>query len=252
MSFIKSHKKQIIAVVTLILALALVLVLTNTNDLYSDSAQSELLSEAALTPDSLDVSEMQGTPLPDVQSPEREEAPKITPYASITPAPTPVFSPQMPVQELVPEPEAVDSIDDGDDSENEENLYCSLLVSCNILKENLKLLPPEKRSLVPEDGIIFSSDKVVFYEGESVFNVLSREMKKNKIHLEFVHTPVYDSVYIEGIANLYQFDAGELSGWVYRVNGKIPSLGCSLQILENGDRVEFLYTCDLGNDIGEY
>lgn len=248
MSFIKHHKKPIVVII-LILALVSVLVLTKNKDAYSVETQSGLLSEVAPDSATEDVPELQSTPLPDVQSPEREEAQKTTPDVSITPEPTPVFSPQVPVQELVPEPEAVNSIDDGDDSGNIENLYCSLLISCDRLKDNLMLLPPEKRSIVPDDGIIFYSDKVVFYEGESVFNVLTREMKKNKIHLEFVQTPVYDSVYIEGIANLYQFDAGELSGWVYRVNGKIPSSGCSLHILENGDRVEFLYTCDLGADV---
>lgn len=245
MSFIKHHKKPIVVII-LILALASVLVLTKNKDSYSVETQSGLLSEVAPDSATEDVPELQSTPLPDVKAPELEEAQKTTPIVSITPEPTPVLSPQVPVRELETETEAVNSIDD---SENIENLYCSLLISCDRLKDNLMLLPPEKRSIVPDDGIIFYSDKVVFYEGESVFNVLAREMKKNKIHLEFVQTPVYDSVYIEGIANLYQFDAGELSGWVYRVNGKIPSSGCSLHILENGDKVEFLYTCDLGADV---
>ena len=250
MSFIKSHKNKIITVVLVILVIASVLFFgikykTNTEDSY-ESPQSLSVTETALKPTPVPTAEIPDTPIPTAQSPEREEAPKTTPIVSITPEPTPVLSPQVPVRELEAETEAVNSIDD---SENIENLYCSLLISCDRLKDNLMLLPPEKRSLVPDDGIIFYSDKVVFYEGESVFNVLAREMKKNKIHLEFVQAPVYDSVYIEGIANLYQFDAGELSGWVYRVNGKIPSLGCSLHMLENGDRVEFLYTCDLGADV---
>ena len=63
-----------------------------------------------------------------------------------------------------------------------------------------------------------------FYEGETVFHVLLRETKKNKIHFEFVNTPVYNSAYIEGIGNLYEFDCGELSGWMYCVNGWYPNL----------------------------
>lgn len=43
-----------------------------------------------------------------------------------------------------------------------------------------------------------------------MFDVLLREMKKNKIHMEFSMTPIYNSNYIEGINNLYEFDAGEL------------------------------------------
>ena len=40
-------------------------------------------------------------------------------------------------------------------------------------------------------------------------------MKKNKIHMEFENTPLYNSAYVEDIANLYEFDCGELSGWMY-------------------------------------
>lgn len=82
------------------------------------------------------------------------------------------------------------------------------------------------------------------------FNLLVREMKQSKIHLEFENTPIYNSAYIEGIANLYEFDCGELSGWMYRVNGWFPNYGCSRYELQDGDKVEWLYTCDLGADIG--
>ena len=126
---------------------------------------------------------------------------------------------------------------------------CTLSVRCDTILENMAWLEPEKRELVPEDGVILSEREVTFYEGESVFNLLRREMKKNKIHMEFVNTPFYNSAYIEGIHNLYEYDCGELSGWLYRVNGWIPNYGCSRYQLEPGDRVEWLYTCRLGADI---
>ena len=66
-----------------------------------------------------------------------------------------------------------------------------------------------------------------FTEGESVFDVLKRVCRENKIHMEFSETPVYQSAYIEGIGNLYEFDCGEGSGWMYRVNGEFPNYGCS-------------------------
>ena len=55
--------------------------------------------------------------------------------------------------------------------------------------------------------------------------------------------------YIEGISYLYEYDCGDLSGWMYRVNGEIPSVGCGEYRLRDGDCVEWLYTCDLGNDL---
>ena len=62
-------------------------------------------------------------------------------------------------------------------------------------------------------------------------------------------TPAYNSAYIEGINNIYEFDGGELSGWTYLVNGKVPGVGCSEYKVKNGDVIEWLYTCDMGRDL---
>lgn len=127
---------------------------------------------------------------------------------------------------------------------------CTLSVRCDTILQNMAWLDKEKTELVPEDGVIFAEKTVEFNEGESVFNLLLREMKLNKIHMEYENTPMYNSAYIEGIGNLYEFDCGELSGWMYKVNGQFPNYGCSRYILKDGDKVEWVYTCDLGNDVG--
>lgn len=127
--------------------------------------------------------------------------------------------------------------------EKTEEHSCILSVNCALILENISDLVLGKEDIVPEDGIIFPETEVVFYEGESVFNVLQREMKKNKIHIEFANTPAYNSVYIEGIANLYEHDCGDFSGWIYKVNGEVPQYGCSQYFLKDGDRVEWIYSC---------
>ena len=133
----------------------------------------------------------------------------------------------------------------------DKQMVCFISVSCQTILNNIEKLNSEKIGLVPADGVIFPSTEVIFYEGESVFNVLQREMKKNKIHMEFVNTPLYNSAYIEGINNLYEFDCGELSGWMYKVNGWFPNYGCSRYKLQPGDVIEWIYTCDLGRDAGD-
>lgn len=134
----------------------------------------------------------------------------------------------------------------------DKKMTCTLSVSCASILEHMDWLDPEKVELVPEDGVIFASRKVTFYEGENVFQLLKREMKDSKIHMEFEDTPVFNSAYIEGINNLYEFDCGELSGWMYKVNGWFPNYGCSRYQLKEGDVVEWVYTCDLGRDVGGY
>lgn len=127
---------------------------------------------------------------------------------------------------------------------------CTFSIECSTILNNLKDLDPDKRELVPVGGVILAPTKVTFYEGESVFDVLQRVCKEKGIHLESSWTPIYNSAYIEGIHNLYEFDCGELSGWMYRVNGWYPNYGCSRYQLVDGEKVEFRYTCDLGKDVG--
>ena len=127
---------------------------------------------------------------------------------------------------------------------------CTFSISCETILDNMDQCNNSKKSLVPEDGIIFPAAEVTFSEGESVFDVLQRVCKDNKIHMESTFTPMYNSAYIEGIQNLYEFDVGEQSGWMYSVNGWFPNYGCSRYLLHDGDIVEWHYTCDMGEDVG--
>jgi len=127
---------------------------------------------------------------------------------------------------------------------------CTISISCAAILDNMGWLVADKKELVPEDGWILKPMQTTFYEGESVFNVLLRTCKQQGIHMEYENTPVYNSAYIEGIHNLYEFDCGELSGWMYRVNDWFPNYGCSRYALKDGDTVAWVYTCDLGSDVG--
>ena len=135
----------------------------------------------------------------------------------------------------------------------DEEHHCTISISCETILDNMDWLDSEKVELVPEDGWILKPIEVTFYEGESVFNVLLRTCKQQGIHMEYTNTPIYNSAYIEGIHNLYEFDCGQLSGWMYSVNGWFPNYGCSRYALKEGDVIEWKYTCDLGFDVdGSY
>ena len=129
-------------------------------------------------------------------------------------------------------------------------LKCTFSIECSTILNNLEMLDPNKLEMVPTNGVILAKTTVEFYEGESVFDVLQRLCKEKGIHMEAEWTPIYNSAYVEGIHNLYEFDCGALSGWMYRVNGWYPNYGSSRYQLKDGDTVEWRYTCDLGNDVG--
>ena len=137
--------------------------------------------------------------------------------------------------------------DDIAEENTKSEMMCILSVECKTAVEKNS----EKQNILPSDGIIYKETQVSIAEGDTVFDVLKREMQNNKIHLEYSMTPMYDNAYIEGIGNLYEFDCGELSGWMFRVNGEFPGVGCSDVKVRNGDRIEFVYSCDMGRDVGK-
>lgn len=127
---------------------------------------------------------------------------------------------------------------------------CTISVSCATALNHLDVLDSAIAELLPADGWILKETQVTFQEGESVYDVLQRVLKDQGIQMEASFVPIYNSAYIEGIQNLYEFDCGELSGWMYSVNGWFPNYGCSRYQVQAGDVIKFQYTCDLGADIG--
>ena len=128
---------------------------------------------------------------------------------------------------------------------------CTIEIRCDTILNNMENLTAGKEGYVPSNGTILGTTQVTFYEGETVFDALSRVCSSAGIQLEYSWTPIYDSYYIEGINYLYEFDCGELSGWMYKVNGWFPNYGCSSYDLADGDTVVWCYTCEgLGADVG--
>lgn len=128
---------------------------------------------------------------------------------------------------------------------------CSIAIYCDTILNNWDSLEPEKAGYVPSDGVLLYPLTVEFEDGETVFDLLSRVCASAGIPLEYSWTPLYDSYYVEGIGNLYEFDCGDNSGWMYQVNGWFPNYGCSSYTLSDGDVVVWRYTCSgLGADVG--
>ncbi len=104
---------------------------------------------------------------------------------------------------------------------------------------------------MPKNGWILSSKTVEYTPGETVYDVLYRVCRERGIQTEASYTPAYSSYYVEGIHQLYEFDVGDLSGWMYSVNGWFPNYGCSKYEVSDGDTIAWRYTCDLGRDVGD-
>lgn len=129
-------------------------------------------------------------------------------------------------------------------------ITCQISINCGNVLSQMDKLKETKREYIPGDGWILEEVSVQVSEGSSVFDLLSGVCREKGIQMEFSESPVYRSAYIEGIQQLYELDCGASSGWMYRVNKEVPRVGCSSYKLKDGDTAEFIYTCDLGADVG--
>ena len=128
---------------------------------------------------------------------------------------------------------------------------CTIEIRCDTILNNMADLTAGKNQYVPENGTILATSTLPFVEGETVFDMLKKACELAGLQLEYSWTPMYNSYYIEGMNHLYEFDCGNESGWMYKVNGWFPNYGCSAYKLKNGDAIVWTYTCKgLGADVG--
>lgn len=129
--------------------------------------------------------------------------------------------------------------------------YCTIEICCDTILSNMENLESGKEGYVPSNGTILATSKIEFTDGETVFDVLKRACELTGTQLEYSYTPLYESYYIEGINYLYEYDCGDQSGWMYKVNGWFPNYGCSSYKVKDGDVIVWCYTCNgLGADVG--
>ncbi len=93
---------------------------------------------------------------------------------------------------------------------------------------------------LPTDGVILNETVIdIAYDG-TVLDALTEAARVYRLQLEY--SGGGSMAYVSGIEYLYEFDGGELSGWIYRVNGEAPSVGCGGYKLSDGDVIEWEYT----------
>ena len=123
----------------------------------------------------------------------------------------------------------------------------TMTIRCDTVADRLN------SEFIPDDGIILDVTEFDIEEGETAYDILIEAARAYHIQVENKGSAgsAHGMVYIAGINYLYEMDFGDLSGWVYHVNGITPSRGCGEYVLSDGDRIEWLYTCELGHDLNE-
>lgn len=97
-------------------------------------------------------------------------------------------------------------------------------------------------SVKDDQGTILGETEVELQDGDTVFKVLGRTLKKKGIQMEY--TGSGSGVYVQGINNLYEKSKGAGSGWMYRVNGVAVNKGAGSYKVKQGDKIEWFYSLD--------
>lgn len=100
---------------------------------------------------------------------------------------------------------------------------------------------------VPADGQLLPPTRCPIQAGDTVYDVLIRAAREHHIQLDARGGP--GMVYLAGIQYLYEQAHGELSGWMYFVNGVSASQSCDCLPLADGDSILWAYTCEMGADL---
>ena len=142
--------------------------------------------------------------------------------------------------------------------------YCTVRIECDTIYDNLSKLKEGKKDFLPSSGVILDNVEVELSGGESAFDVIKKACEKNVctdnckyckangVQIEYTYTPAFNNYYIEGIHQIYEKDCGTQSGWMYSVNGNFPDEGSSSYTVSSGDVIVFSFTCNMGEDIGNY
>lgn len=93
----------------------------------------------------------------------------------------------------------------------------------------------------PKDrGTILASTKVTFKDGDTIYDIIVGTAKSKGIVIDSRGSGA--TAYIEGIDNIYEFDYGAKSGWVFKQNGVSLTKSIGVTKIKDGDRIECFYT----------
>lgn len=116
------------------------------------------------------------------------------------------------------------------------------------VSDSLKDSNKASMSIQMDDGSFILTNTLIDFEtGDSVLSVLIRLGKENAIPVVFSGSK--KNAYIEGINNIFEFDKGAESGWIYKVNGETPMKSCGAYEIQPKDEIEWVYVTKLAEAI---
>lgn len=100
---------------------------------------------------------------------------------------------------------------------------------------------------IPADGVILPKTTFPLHPGDTVYDLLTAAVRQYRLHLDASGSD--GMKYVSGLNHLYEQAYGELSGWLYFVNGESASCSCDQYALTDGDHLSWQYSLEMGQDL---
>ena len=111
----------------------------------------------------------------------------------------------------------------------------SLSINCNVIKDKV------------DNPVILDNAEFLINEGETVYDILMEAVVKNKLQMET--SGAKGSEYVVGINNIYSQAYGDMSGWLFYLNGEMAMTSMAQCKLKPNDKIEILYSTNFGEDL---
>ena len=121
-----------------------------------------------------------------------------------------------------------------------EDAKVTIEIRCDELSSNMDILLLAGLLENVHDGrlIALYLEARFLNDNAILWNIVYKRLICKHIHIED------KKGYVKGINYLYEFSAGQKSGWMYKVNGKLPNYMASEVKLKDGDEILWFYTVD--------
>ncbi len=100
----------------------------------------------------------------------------------------------------------------------------------------------------PDDDLIYKNDDFELIKEKMTALELLNYLQDQEI-IRFEYMGKGNTTYLKGIGDYYEFDFGPLSGWMIEKNGEFPLKSIGVLEVNNGDKIRFRYTKELGDDL---
>lgn len=107
-------------------------------------------------------------------------------------------------------------------------------------------LPQNIKDGLQNEGMLITNAMLTLSEGKTVAETFSL---LRTYDIVIVSESGAAGTFVTSIQGLENGACGAASGWLFRVNGEFPSEGIDSIELHNGDKVEWLFSCDGGTDV---